>query len=494
MKIKKLVEAKKLVEEDNTIDTSGSTEEIKQDIKDQVEQSTDGTKTISDKDAEQAAQAAEVGSEIANTDEAVFALTDEDWADVQVKNRLYAKLDRSYKKALENMGKHKVAANTNILIEGLPGAGKTAIVKAWCKMNGLICVAFNATDSKIESAINGMPMRDMTKPDENALAYSYVLEKLGPLMDKKNAKKCVIFVDELNRQKSEQMRRPFMSLFNEKQNADGTLDFTETLLFSVVCINPTDGGGIKYYDRGVGELTQAELNRFFTKLRDFDSNIPEAIDYWTWFKNSELLELGIIPPGTAASVNHNDWVGPTKKLDEDDLAYAKLVIKAYTLAKYIFDNLKKSKETEIFTQRKDVEKSYLAGSKNYVTQRSLFEGIINNTEGDDESPVPAFLDWVDGDSDFHVDKKKMFHDILDDYTMDVKNLFAEYNINKTPAQIKQEAESGEVPEVDTENTDDADIEDDDETFGSDELDNVSKANADNIAISDIDSAMAGWDD
>ena len=392
------------------------------------------------------------------------------------------------------MGKHKVAANTNILIEGLPGAGKTAIVKTWCKMNGLICVAFNATDQKIESAINGMPMRDMTKPDENALAYSYVMEKLGPLMDKKNnAKKCVIFVDELNRQKSEQMRRPFMSLFNEKCNADGTLDFTETLLFSVVCINPTDGGGIKYYDRGVGELTQAELNRFYTKLRDFDSNIAEAVDYWNWFKNSELLELKIIPPGSTASMNHNDQVGPTKKLDEDDIAYAKKIIKAYTLAKYIFDNLKKSRETEIFTQRKDVEKSYLAGSKNYVTQRSLFEGIINNTDGDDESPVPAFLDWVDNDSDFHADKKKMFHDILDSYTMDVKNLFAEYNINKTPAQIKQEAESDEIPEVDDTEVD-ADLEDDEEVFGSDELDNVSKANADNIAISDIDSAMAGWDD
>lgn len=181
------------------------------------------------------------------------------------------------------MGKHKVKAGANVLVEGLPGSGKTAIVEAWCKMNGLTLVALNATDPKIESAINGIPLRNMSVEDSTELTYAYAVDdrNLGLLINEKHPElegKCVLFVDELNRQKTEQLRRPFMSLFNEKRNASGSLDFAKNLLFCVVAINPF---GNDFHDKGVSELNAAEKDRFARQQYSFDSNIDDALQFWT---------------------------------------------------------------------------------------------------------------------------------------------------------------------------------------------------------------------
>ena len=498
MKIKKLVESK-LIEADDTIDATGSVKEIADDIKDQVDDLTNGELEISDSAAKKAAEETAAVADVVNADEAVIVIDDNDWSDIKITNRLYETLDDALMAARANMGEHEIKAGTNVLVEGLPGSGKTAIVEAWCKMNGLKLVALNATDPKLESAINGIPLRNMSVEDSTELTYAYAVDdrNLGMLLNEKHPElegKCVLFVDELNRQKTEQLRRPFMSLFNEKRNASGSLDFAKNLLFCVVAINPF---GNDFHDKGVSELNAAEKDRFDNQEYNFDSNISDAIQFWTWYRSRELLNLGIISPGSTASTNHGGWVGPTKKLSESDLMHAKRVLKGATLALYILNNVHKSNESEVFTTRRDTDKAYRSGDFRYTTSRGLFNGIFNNTFGDDKSPVKKFLNWVDRRSHYTPEKVKMFHDILDSYIMDVNGLFAAYNLDKTPKEIKTEldgtgtATPKAATAAATDNADD-DIEDDDIMFGADDIDGVSKANADDLSVNEIDSIMSSW--
>lgn len=207
-----------------------------------------------------------------------------------------------------------------------------------------------------------------------------------------------------------------------------------------------------------------------------------------------MLDLGIISPGSAASTNHGGWVGPTKELDEDDLMHAKRVLKGAALALYILNNVQKSRETEVFTTRKDTDKAYRSGDFRYTTSRGLFDGIFDSTFGDDKSPVKDFLDWVDEESHYTPEKVKMFHDILDSYIMDVKGLFAAYNLDKTPKEIKAELDGTAAPKVDSTANDNIDdeIEDDDVMFGADDIGGVSKASTDDLSKDDVDSIMGSW--
>lgn len=129
MKIKKLVESK-LIEAEDKIDTTGSVKEIADDIKDQVDDLTDGELEISDSAAKKAAEETAAVADVVNADEAVIVIDDNDWSDIKIINRLYEALDDSLMAARANMGKHKVKAGANVLVEGLPGSGKTSIVEA----------------------------------------------------------------------------------------------------------------------------------------------------------------------------------------------------------------------------------------------------------------------------------------------------------------------------------------------------------------------------
>lgn len=178
--------------------------------------------------------------------------------------------------------------------------------------------------------------------------------------------------------------------------------------------------------------------------------------------------------------------------------HAKRVLKGAALALYILNNVHKSNESEVFTTRRDTDKAYRSGDFRYTTSRGLFDGIFDNTFGDDKSPVRDFLDWVDEESHYTPEKVQMFHDILDSYNMDVKGLFAAYNLDKTPKEIKAELEGTgtTTPKAATataaaDNADDG-IEDDDIMFGADDIGGVSKANADDLNKDEVDSIMSSW--
>ena len=77
MKIKKLVESK-LTEAEDTINAVGSVKEIADDIKDQVDDLTDGELEISDAAAKKAAEETAAVADVVNADEAVIVIDDND--------------------------------------------------------------------------------------------------------------------------------------------------------------------------------------------------------------------------------------------------------------------------------------------------------------------------------------------------------------------------------------------------------------------------------
>ena len=77
MKIKKLVESK-LIEAEDKIDTTGSVKEIADDIKDQVDDLTDGKLEIPDSAAKKAAKETAAVADVVNAGEAVIVIDDID--------------------------------------------------------------------------------------------------------------------------------------------------------------------------------------------------------------------------------------------------------------------------------------------------------------------------------------------------------------------------------------------------------------------------------
>lgn len=460
MKIKNALLEKKLREADETEapveekDLDGldpqdaSATELGQGLKGEIEQMSDGEQTMDDSQAKVAGQEMKQAAEEVNAGQVAFVPTQEDFNLIKIENRLTKYLDKQLRNAKRFM-RSGIKAGANVLIEGLPGSGKTAIVESWCAANGLICVAVNATDPKLETAINGMPLRDITKTDQNAVTIARS-DLLAKLMDPANEGKCVLFVDEFNRQKDQQLRRVFLSLFNEKRNADGSLNFTKTLLFSVVCINPA---GAKYHDRGTDQLNQAERSRFVTDLSDFDSNAEDAKAFFKGNIQKRLLALGVIAPDSEVAKKYKRS-GPYKELSKEDLDDIDVELKVYDLARTIVDDANHPFVEFTFDTRDD-----LADINDF--NRQLFNSrkltdLLYNAEGDKED----FLDRVDNQSNMLDKTKDMLHEIVDSYVCDIKALRKEFGItadNSAAAKDAEDAAAAAEAEANAEQEDDADL-------------------------------------
>lgn len=312
-------------------------------------------------------------------------------------------------------------SNYNILVSGLPGSGKTAIVKDWASARGLNLVYVDAKHDDLEAFINGFPIRDASYPDKNRITKG-TSDGLADLEKPRS----VLFLDELNRQTKRQIRASLLTLINEhsitgdKDNPEdvGGYHYFKNLLFTIACINPA-----LPTEKGVDDLDDAEISRFLYKL-DFDSNVETAYDFFSKvfddqvkgfknrFKNGKMTKDALIKLAT-------------KYLQEKDLA-----ITIVTHPNFAFDG------------RADLDdvQNYGAGDKyTLFNMRMLYDGI-KSSGGD----AREFLDWTDRYSNFRPDVKKMLHEILGNYTVpmiDPNDILAGLDIEEEEAVEEIPAET-----------------------------------------------------
>ena len=267
---------------------------------------------------------------------------------------------------------------------------------------------------------------------------------LDPL---KNSGECIMFLDEYNRQTNPQIRGGLLTLINEKRTPDGRQDFSDTLLFTVACINPA-----VRTDPGAAPLNDAERSRFIYTIADFDSDNETALDYINTVTANKLRKLGIkLPDSEISSMHLKKRQKPAATLSAEDERNADIdeILKIDDITKYILAQLE-------FDTKDDLQELNMA-QKNLLNQRLLTDAIAN-AHGDKE----ALLTWVENYSNMLDKDKEQFKNILSTYVLDLPALRKKYGIvtvdkeNNTTENAEEETKATET-QVDTEEDDDEDL-------------------------------------
>lgn len=292
-----------------------------------------------------------------------------------VENELTEVLDSALKVA-KKLQRQNRTGNANVLVTGLPGSSKTAIVYEWAKRNGINIHYIDAKNNDLEADMNGYTLRDTTAGSDNkvAKAYSKVLDPL----DRPNS---VLFLDELNRQINPGIRASLLTLVNEKCVAgpDNTgRRYFNNLLFTIACINPAVPS-----DRGAAALNDAEKSRYVYSV-EFDSTPSTALDY---FKRHYTVQVSTL--------------NPDDEYYEEDLQD---YLQSLGLAIHLLSNVNFQFNTR--DQLEDLSEL----QKNMLNQRSLTDAIV--ASGGDGK---AFVKWVQERSDFLESTKTMLIDIMQSY-------------------------------------------------------------------------------
>lgn len=358
-------------DEDIAIDDvlSASVSEIADAVVIAAEVGSDGAETYSD------AKATTIANEIKTAAKGFDAAA---WAPLDVPSELTDKLDDCLANAF--VSKHSDTHDgVDLLIDGLPGSGKTGIVKKWARDRDVNLFYLNAKDDDLGANLNGFPI-SVTEKDEDGVEHHKVTRAFSDALDKLDRPKSVLFLDEFNRA-APKLRAVLLTLINEHAiSGDGEDGFRhfKNLLFTVACINPSVPT-----DPGAMDLNDAEMSRYVDTL-EWDSQPREAIKYITFYVNTLINDLD------PKDENYNFLYVRYKKIF--NLATA-------LINDYRFEFDKRSDLNDLFTEKAKM-----------LNQRSLTDALM--AHGYDKN---KFLNWVDKYSKFLDKNKENIHDILDSW-------------------------------------------------------------------------------
>lgn len=421
-------ELQNLTESENEIiDNPGSSPvaEIADAVKDGIKDETNDEVVLSDKEAKEFAQDVKEVSKKMKIDSFVPSAS---------VNELTRTLDQALRASEAKKDEEELFGDHNgecynVLVSGLPGSGKTAIVKQWARLNNVNLCYVDAKNDDLEAFINGFTVRDNRYPDKNKITKGSS-DGLALL----ERPRSVLFLDELNRQTKKQIRASLLTLINEHritgdndnpEDQDG-YHYFKNLLFTVACINPA-----LPTEKGADDLDDAEDSRFALKV-DFDSNIDTAEDYLSKVFKSKMK---------AIEKQGKDFYLTHEKLYKKFFLEEALALHIIKHPIFFFDGRDALDDLQNY-----------GGGKRYTmfNMRMFFQGIeISGGNKDD------FIFWLDRYSNFRPVVIEMLHDILKYYEEPVF-IAPEFEEDKN----KTEEESEVEPEVNPVNNDEQDEESD----------------------------------
>ena len=236
--------AEEVQDEDMIVDDvlNASVSEIADAVQSATEVASNGEETYSDQKAETIA---------AELKTAAKGLDRTKWAPLDVPSALTDALDKCLAKAMiaQKSGRKD---GTDLLVNGLPGSGKTGITKQWAEDRGINLFYLNAKNDDLGAILNGFPV-DTTETDEEGNQVHKVQRSYSTALDPLKQPRSVLFLDEFNRA-APKLRATLLTLINEHEiegpGKKGVYRF-ENLLFTIACVNPsvpTDPGAMNLND------------------------------------------------------------------------------------------------------------------------------------------------------------------------------------------------------------------------------------------------------
>ena len=289
MKIKKLNEKLLREADEEVVDDVIDVDQPVSDLADNIEDAyAEGGIVVHEKNAE--ATAKEIKKSAEGIKEPVYT-------PIVVPNRLTKACDLALKIAKRNARRGSYD-NPNILVDGLPGSGKTAIVRDWAKARGCNLVYVNAKNKDLDAFLNGYPV---TMDDSTRRAGKKVDQAYSAAIDDLNKPNSILFLDEFNRA-SYELRAVLLTLINEHNVAgegeEGYQHF-DGMLFTIACINPPTPT-----DPGADTLNDAELSRFDPFLTfEFDSDPDDTLAFAPEHYKREQAKLNPADP-----YFEDDWI------------------------------------------------------------------------------------------------------------------------------------------------------------------------------------------
>jgi len=397
---------------------TASTSEIADEIKDTVEVATDGQETVSDKAAVEVAKEAEEISDKIAADTTIiaepFKLEKKEREQTYIlNNRITRYLNRAWREAkrgqTDEFGEESYAY-PNVLIVGLPGSGKTAIVNNWARSVGANLVFLDAKNDDLKAMINGYVIQDPDRKLTVTKAASGALDDL----EKPNS---ILFLDEFNRQTNQAIRGSVLSLIQDHTilgRNNEPIKFPN-FLFTIVCTNP-----IARTDKGASPFFGAELNRFKHQLFDEDSDPKVTEEYFEarWAKGPNSVVKRII-----------DYVNKkyNGKFTDEAIAGIELALRRYDLGKFILnhDDFKYDNFDEY--EEATAEQRNLFSQRQLTTEIEGLDGRIKNSDGswtfDAQAMVDDFLDDLATNNG-----KRSTANLLDTTTDMLITILNDYNI------------------------------------------------------------------